>query len=398
MAFLRGAFNPNAFLMESILSTGRPFFISEHPRFVWNGGDLTLSLPTTPLVYGLPTVGGDIEAESGYRTGYLVRRDEVISFSLRFREAEWPAVQNFITAVQAGLSFTWYPIAEDTATFFRVQLESPMPGVSYKVTPDPSYPRVLLLSISVVNASFVPGPAPQPEPPDFSATPEWFWRRGTDRFQDDLATIPTTGDGDRVAVWKDQVNTHHATQDGGIFHNVAARPEVIGSAIHFDVINPPQATWLEGPNLFGATAVEYMLSLRAKEYPGGGSSGSGLLYGTLYSDTDGHIKGSLGLNGSSDLGEPPRDITQWRVFNESVAAIDDGYTARLDNVILRHLRNDQFSFTTPGGFALGAISGYGFWAGQVRDMVGFRYVLTDSQRLAWYNYMRGASDTPPYFP
>lgn len=401
-AFLASAFNPFAFLTESITSTGRPFFISEHPRFVWNGGDLTLSLPTTALIYGLPTVGGDIEADSGYRAGYIVRRDEVISFSLRFRESEWTDVQNFITAVQAGISFTWYPIAEDTATFFRVQLESPMPGASYRATPDANYPRVQLLPISVVSASFVPGPAPQPEPPDFSATPWAFWRRGVGRFQDDSAIFPTTGDHDRVAIWQDQIGSRDMHQDGGLFHNVAARPEVIGSAIRFGIIDPPQSTFLDGPLLFGQFAQgEYMISLRAEEYPGGGSSGSGLMANgsaVLYANSDGHLYGGFGLPSSADLGVPPQDITQWRVFGEAAGSVDAGYTARFNNTVIKHFDNDEIPPVGFSGFSLGAVSGYGFWKGQVRDLVIFNYILTTSQRLAWYNYTRGETDTPPYFP
>ncbi len=187
------------------------------------------------------------------------------------------------------------------------------------------------------------------------------------------------------------------TQDGGIFMNVAARPETLGSAIHFGIIDAMQATWLDGPSLLGLTAAEYMVTLRATATPGGGGSGSGLIsanQATLYTDTDGKIKGGFGLNGSTDLGTPADDVTEFCVFNESSSATGP-YIARLNGTELLTVAHADYTFGFSGAFSLGAISGYGFWDGYVRDFVIFDAILTTSQRRSWYDYLSGAVDDPP---
>lgn len=112
-----------------------------------------LDLPITPWTRSTAAVGGDIEADSGARAAFIVRRDEFLTFSLRFFEDEWPYVQFLIDYAQTGQSIVWYPDQEDLGTSFACYLESPAVGGLYQPTPDASYPRVFQLEITLVKAS-----------------------------------------------------------------------------------------------------------------------------------------------------------------------------------------------------------------------------------------------------
>lgn len=129
--------------------TPRTRYLANCPRFVYGtGGDLRLSLPSQPRDYTLVGVGGDIESDAGVRTAFIVRRDKLWTITLRFYESEWPNVQAFISAVQPGDLFTYYP---DTAilTSHQVRLVEPAIGRTYDVTPDPNFPIVFMLTITV---------------------------------------------------------------------------------------------------------------------------------------------------------------------------------------------------------------------------------------------------------
>lgn len=113
-----------------------------------------LDLPITPWVRHTGVIGGDIEADSGARAAYVVRRDEFITFSLRFWEREWPYVQLLIDYAQAGNLIVWYPDREDLNTPFPCYLEAPAVGSPYSPTPDGQYPRVLMLEITLARGSW----------------------------------------------------------------------------------------------------------------------------------------------------------------------------------------------------------------------------------------------------
>lgn len=116
--------------------------------------ELALTLPTTMYTKGLMAVGGNIEGDSGLGTGYVVRDDEILFFSLRFYETEWPDVQDFIDEVMDGQVFRFFPVSDDDTESYLVTLESPAVNTTYAPTPDGTYPRMLTLPIVLRAPSF----------------------------------------------------------------------------------------------------------------------------------------------------------------------------------------------------------------------------------------------------
>lgn len=172
-AFLEAAFHPDAFFTNLASGTGgedvdvRLLFLSVRPRFSYgSGSNLVLRLPTTAYDYAIGNIGGDIESDAGLRTAFFVRRDELLTFDLRFFESEWTAVQAFLNFAQTGEAFTWYPDALDTTISKIVRLVSPVVGTTYAARPHPEYPKVQLLTLTVVRSSFIPAPAVIPPPDD----------------------------------------------------------------------------------------------------------------------------------------------------------------------------------------------------------------------------------------
>jgi hypothetical protein len=115
---------------------------------------LALELPVTPWVRHTTVVGGDIEADSGARAAYVVRRDELLTFTLRFYEEEWPFVQFLIDYGQSGQLLVWYPDRDDLSVQFTCYLESPSIDGSYQPTPDGEYPRAFLLEITLARGTW----------------------------------------------------------------------------------------------------------------------------------------------------------------------------------------------------------------------------------------------------
>lgn len=110
--------------------------------------ELQLSLPATLRTNSLNATGGDVEGDSGQRAAFVVRRDEFLHFSIRFYETEWPDVVAWIDEVMDGQLFRFYPdTLNEPGDGFWVSLESPAVNSTYRATPDPDYPRVLLLPI-----------------------------------------------------------------------------------------------------------------------------------------------------------------------------------------------------------------------------------------------------------
>jgi len=121
------------------------------PIFIY-GEDvtLTLELPSTPWIRSLRKAGGDIEADSGVRAGFIVREDELLTFSLRFHEAQWAEIQAFIDFAQTGIPFIWFPDQTDLTINFTVCLDAPASGSTYQSALDDGLPRIQLLTITVI--------------------------------------------------------------------------------------------------------------------------------------------------------------------------------------------------------------------------------------------------------
>jgi hypothetical protein len=123
-----------------------------------DGDDVSLVLlwPITPWERSVISVGGDIEAPSMRRASFIVRRDELLAFALRFMEDQWSDVEAFIRFAQSGATFTWYPDQDNLDLSFTVFLETPTVGSSFSLSAESVFPKLFTLSITLVNAGGVP--------------------------------------------------------------------------------------------------------------------------------------------------------------------------------------------------------------------------------------------------
>lgn len=256
--------------------------------------------------------------------------------------------------------------------------------------------------------------------PDTSAVPWAFYRRGVGYWQDRAATTPASV-GDVVDRWDDQSGNgrfifSHNGEDAGpdgtpwagsrdyrptrdssttIYFGEAGGPEGAAEMRPGDGDNP------YSPDMSEFNECEILFGIRAQFDPAplsmslaAWSSGVGP---DVYPDSDGHLRFLFGLSGLSlhDAGDPSVDLTGWNCLNLSGSNVTDELIVRL---------NDDTLLTYPTGgspflwdFArLGNGGGDGHhFQGWFRDIVIFTSLLTDTQRLAWKNYIRGFTSLPP---
>lgn len=130
-------------------------------RFVYGltPTDWTTTLPTRAWGRRTGTVAaGSRTAAGGVPAAYVVRRDHVLSLTVRIYEAEWPDLHGVIEWGQFAEQFTWYPDAGGLvhALGYAVWLEHPQ--APNDVTPNRSdeYPLVLEQEIHLRRADGLP--------------------------------------------------------------------------------------------------------------------------------------------------------------------------------------------------------------------------------------------------
>ena len=128
-------------------------FLPRRSRFDYGtGGDattLTFQLPARAWVNREEAVGGRRIAAGGVGASYVVRRDEIISVPIRFRESDWPAVLDFVRWGQSEETFVWYPDALDLLTSFVVYLHAPAAGERVEPQRDSTFPQILELTVDL---------------------------------------------------------------------------------------------------------------------------------------------------------------------------------------------------------------------------------------------------------
>lgn len=129
--------------------------IERTPRFVWPDNDETLTLPVGMWDYTFPTVGGEVESDSGFPASYMVKLYRCLAVPLRFYEEEWPTIRALIEHGQLGESFTWYVGADDEEGV-EVYLEAPALGDDVTPNPDPDFPAVLFFTLVLRRADGEP--------------------------------------------------------------------------------------------------------------------------------------------------------------------------------------------------------------------------------------------------
>lgn len=131
--------------------------LSNRTRFTYGTtGDLTVELPARPWTPGTKAVGGRRVAASGIVATYEVRRDRLVTLSLRVTEDEWPDFLAFIEYAQFGEAFHWYPDAaanpiddDEDYDAFNVYLETPAMGEDYNPPRNGEYPRMFDATITL---------------------------------------------------------------------------------------------------------------------------------------------------------------------------------------------------------------------------------------------------------
>lgn len=103
---------------------------ARRPRFDWDdaGSSLTVTaeIPQRPWGYRAPTIGSVVWSGSGLPVSYRVRSDADLDLVIRFLEYEWPDVLAFVRHAQLGNAFTFFPDANEGASY-SCYLVSPAP-------------------------------------------------------------------------------------------------------------------------------------------------------------------------------------------------------------------------------------------------------------------------------
>ncbi len=248
--------------------------------------------------------------------------------------------------------------------------------------------------------------------PDTSATPWLFCRSGVGYYTDEDLLVPA-GIGDQILVWQDQSGNGRdlISGAGGL---AGGTDDYRPTRFDADTIRNGLGSGYNGrtgfriPDTTALTAMEVLIGLRALDDPPANNIRSVLwAFGTTgysssayYPDTDGNIKEGFGLTTMHDAGDPSTDLTGFNCYNVSGSTATDELKIRLNNVeLLSYTLVGAEAFywnhDDPAGPLLGVENDGKTFDGWFRDFVIFDALLTDTQRLAWFNYLTRVTSIPP---
>jgi len=120
-------------------------------RFVYGtGGDITdwtTSLPARPWQRIVRSTGGSRTAAGGVPASHVVRRDYLLTVTLRLYESETVDLAGLIVWGQSSEYFLWYPDADDETESYAVYLEHPVAGEDLEMERNPDFPSVIEATI-----------------------------------------------------------------------------------------------------------------------------------------------------------------------------------------------------------------------------------------------------------
>lgn len=119
------------------------------PRFDFGASSLVLTYPVTRWIPGARTNGLVLKAADGSPGSVVRLRKYTLAMALRFTEAEWPAVSEFINFGQTGAEFEFFH-GEDTVAIpasFTATLGAPRIAAGVRPTRDGNMPWLMLLPI-----------------------------------------------------------------------------------------------------------------------------------------------------------------------------------------------------------------------------------------------------------
>jgi hypothetical protein len=121
-------------------------------RFAYGSSTFETTISVRPWTPRDSTVGGTRVAGSGVPATYVVRRDNMVSVTLRLREDQWEDLLDLVAYGQAGLPFIWYPDANDLTESFTVYLHAPAAGSEWEPTRG-ELPRILEATLTLRSLS-----------------------------------------------------------------------------------------------------------------------------------------------------------------------------------------------------------------------------------------------------
>lgn len=148
----------------------------------------------------------------------------------------------------------------------------------------------------------------------------------------------------------------------------------------------------------GVTATEMVVVVRALDetpadgtYCGSWSVAGGSTVKNKYPEVDGDLHENFFSTTCYDMGPPPVDITEWRVY--SVYSTDDDWAAYLDGEQLHHADDNVFnaSFSTMllGASNTTTVQPYlPYFNGEIAECLLWPKKLSDPQRTAIWNYLK----------
>lgn len=127
------------------------------PTFVFGPADAletwNARLPVGLWLHGGPSTGIARATGTGIPGVSMISRKRTLTVPVRFYEDEWPAVRRLIEWGMTKAPFTWFPesefYAQDQLVSAVVYLDSPRVADIVSPLPDPSYPRVSTIALTL---------------------------------------------------------------------------------------------------------------------------------------------------------------------------------------------------------------------------------------------------------
>lgn len=122
-------------------------------RFVYGASgseiDWETSLSVRPWDRRVDSVGGQRISGAGIPASYIVRKDHILTFTIRFYESEWEEVEALVDWGQQSELMEWFPDALEESVSFDVWLHNPMAGEPLEPTRVPDFPGMMEVTISI---------------------------------------------------------------------------------------------------------------------------------------------------------------------------------------------------------------------------------------------------------
>lgn len=100
------------------------------PKIEYANPTITLELTQPQKLWtpSIQSIGGSNVSDAGVPETFIIRRDQLVNVEVRFTEAEWDAVADWLEWAQEGVAFYYWFNGTDITTRYSVYLQSPNLG------------------------------------------------------------------------------------------------------------------------------------------------------------------------------------------------------------------------------------------------------------------------------